>query len=160
MAALGVHEVDTFNYFVGPAKRVTAFSKQLMGLTGLDEATVVIIEFERGPLGYLGTTYFAPVVVTVAAYGTDANVWNEADGARLCVQRKGESDRTVEAAEQLDTIIDELAEFAVCIREGGTPETGGREGLEVAAVLEAIMQSSATGQAVELSELLAQPADA
>jgi predicted dehydrogenase len=153
MTALGIHEVDTFNYLVGPAKRVTAFSKQLVGLTDLDEATMALIEFESGPLAYLGTTYFAPPVVTVAAFGTAANVWNEQDGARLFVQRDGEAARTEQDVETIDTVADELAEFGRCIRDGTEPETGGPEGLEVAAVLEAIIQSAESGLAVELSSV-------
>lgn len=158
MTALGIHEVDTFNYLVGPAKRVTAFSKQLVGLTDLDEATMAVIEFESGPLAYLGTTYFAPPVVTVAAFGTDANVWNEQDGARLFVQRNGEAVRTEQDVETIDTVVDELEEFARCILDGTEPETGGPEGLEVAAVLEAIVQSAESGRAVELSSFKRTPA--
>jgi predicted dehydrogenase len=153
MTALGSHEVDTFQYFVGPAARVAAFSTNLMGRTRLDEATTVMIEDASGPLAYIGTSYFAPPVVTVAGYGTGANVWNESDGARLFVQRAGEPDRTEEPVETLDTTADELAEFAHCIREGTPPETGGPEGLEVAAVLEAISESVATGRTVDLSTL-------
>ena len=153
MTALGVHEVDTFHYLAGPAARVAAFSKRLAKLTDLDEATTVMIEFESGPLAYLGTTYFAPTVVTVAAYGTDAIVWNEQDGAKLFVQRRGEAARSEEAVDTVDTTVDELAEFARCIREGTRPETGGPEGLEVAAVLEAAIESVASGRAVELSDV-------
>ena len=153
MAALGVHEVDTFNYLAGPAARVAAFSTRLARTTDIDEATTIMIEFESGPLGYLGTTYFAPVVVTVAAYGTDANVWNQEDGTRLFVQRRGEAAPSEEQVDTLDTMVDELAEFARCIREGTQPETGGPEGLEVAAVLEAAVESVSSGRAVELSDI-------
>jgi predicted dehydrogenase len=155
MTALGIHEVDTFNYFVGPAKRVTAFSKQLVGLTDLDEATMAVIEFESGPLAYLGTTYFAPPVVTVAAFGTAANVWNEQDGAKFFVQQNGEAARTEQDVETIDTVTDELSEFARSIRDGAEPETGAPEGLEVAAVLEAIVQSVESGRAVEVAAVKA-----
>jgi predicted dehydrogenase len=153
MTALGVHEVDTLHYFAGPAARVAAFSKTLLGRTHLDEATTVMIEFESGPLAYIGTSYFAPPVVTVAAYGTGANVWNEQDGKKVFVQRAGEPTRSEEPVETLDTMVDELAEFARCIRDGSRPETGGQEGLEVAAVLEAISESVASRRTVELSDV-------
>ncbi len=153
MTALGTHEVDTLHYLTGPAARVAAFSKNLIGLTRLDEATTVMIEYESGPLGYIGTSYFTPPLVTVAAYGTEANVWNEQDGVKLFVQRLGESARSEVPVGTLDTTVDELAEFARCIREGVRPETGGPEGLEVAAVLEAIGESVASRRTVELSDL-------
>src|SRR4029079_12801884 len=58
MTALGSHEVDTFQYLAGPAARVAAFSKNLMSRTRLDDATTVMIEYESGPLAYIGTSYF------------------------------------------------------------------------------------------------------
>ena len=93
------------------------------------------------------------MVVTVGAYGTDANVWNQEDGKRLFVQRRGEAVPSEEQVDTLDTMVDELAEFARCIREGTQPETGGPQGLEVAAVLEAAVESVSSGRAVELSDV-------
>ncbi len=159
MAALGAHEVDTFNYFVGRAKRVTGFSKQLVGRTAIDEATAIVIEYESGPLGYLGTTYFAPSVVTVAAYGMGGERLER--GRRhapvRAADRRGGSDARSRSSRSTRS-IDELAEFARCIRDGGRPETGGPEGIEVAAVFEAVVESAATGQAVEISDVLARAA--
>jgi predicted dehydrogenase len=153
MAPMGVHVVDTFNYLAGPAKRVAAFSKQVRGWRPLDEATTVIIEYESGPLGYIGTSYFVPAVIALTAYGSEGNAWVEEDGARLFVQKLGEPARSEQPTEVLDTVADELAEFAACIVEGAQPETGGAEGLEVAAVLEAVVESVATGRAVDLARL-------
>jgi predicted dehydrogenase len=153
MAALGVHTVDTFNYLVGPAARLVAFSKKVAGSSTLDEATAVTIEYESGPIGQMGTSYFVPPVVSLAVYGTDANVWNEEDGGRLFTQARADKARAEHEVEQIDTIRDEVAEFARCIRDGGTPETGAPEGLEVAVVMEGITQSVASGRAIELSSL-------
>lgn len=55
--------------------------------------------------------------------------------------------------ETLDTVADELTEFALCVRGGTKPETGAPEALEVAAVLEAIIESAASGRAVELADV-------
>jgi predicted dehydrogenase len=153
MTALGVHTVDTFNYLVGPATRLSAFSKKVVGSSGIDEATSVMIEYESGPIGQIGTSYFVPPVVGLAVYGTDANVWNDEDGSRLFTQFRADKARSEHAIDQIDTIQDEVAEFVRCIREGGAPETGAPESLEVAAVLEAIAQSVASGRAIDLSSL-------
>jgi predicted dehydrogenase len=153
MAACGVHTVDTFRYLAGPAKRVAAFTKQIVGSTALDDATSVMIEYESGPVGMIGTSYFVGPVVSVAAYGTEANVWNEEDGARLYVQRRSEPARAELSVDRLDTIGDQLEEFGRCIRDGGAPETGGAAGLEVAVVLEAILRSAESGSVVETSTL-------
>jgi predicted dehydrogenase len=153
MAACGVHTVDTFRYLAGPAARVAAFSKQIVGSTSLDDATAAMIEYGSGPVATIGTSYFVGPVVSLAAYGTEANAWNEQDGAKLYVQRRAEPSRTEVPVDGLDTIADQLEEFARCIREGGRPEAGGDEGLEVAAVLEAIVESARSGRAVELADL-------
>jgi predicted dehydrogenase len=152
MAPMGVHLVDTFNYFAGPAKRVAAFSKRVQGWRDIDEVTTVLIEYESGPLGYLGTSYFVPPVVATAAYGSEGNAWMEEDGARLFMQKLGEPTRSEQETETIDTVADELAEFADCVTQGKRPETGGPEGLEVAAVLEAAVESIASGAAVEVAD--------
>ena len=153
MTALGVHTVDTFNYLVGPAARLVAFSKKVAGTSGLDEATAVSIEYESGPIGQIGTSYFVPGLVSLAVYATDQNVWNEEDGSRLFTQARADKARAEQPVDQLDTIHDEVVEFARCIRDGSRPETGGPEGLEVAVVLEGIMQSVESGRAIDLSSL-------
>jgi predicted dehydrogenase len=112
-----------------------------------------MIEYESGPIGQIGTSYFVPPVVGLAVYGTDANVWNDEDGSRLFTQSRADKARSEHAIDQIDTIQDEVAEFVRCIREGGAPETGAQESLEVAAVLEAIAQSVASGRAIDLSSL-------
>ena len=153
MTALGIHNVDTFHYLAGPAKRLVAFSKQIMGLTKLDETTSVLIEYERGPVGSITTSYFAQPVVSLSLYGSQANVWNDEDGTKLFVQRAGEMTRAPLDVEITDTVADELAEFARCIRSGSKPETGAPEALEVAAVLEALVESANSGRAVELADV-------
>jgi len=45
-----------------------------------------------------------------------------------------------------DAVVEELAEFGRCVREGGRPEVGGEEGTANVAVLEAIVESAATGR--------------
>ncbi len=153
MTALGIHTVDTFHYLAGPAKRVVAFSKQVVGKTKLDEATALLIEYERGPVGSITSSYFAQPVVSLGVYGTEGNAWNEEDGVKLFVQRAGEAIRNPLDVESLDTVEDELAEFARCVRGGTKPEVGAPEALEVAAVLEAIVESATSGRAVELADV-------
>ena len=153
MTALGVHTVDTFHDWVGPAHRVAAFSTKVAGLTDLDDATTVMIEYEGGVLGTIGTNYFTAPVVTTTAYGTEAIAWNEEDGKRFFVQARTDGARNEQEIEELDTITDEMGEFARAIRGETTPETGGAEGLEVASVLEAIGRSVETGSAVDVDDV-------
>ena len=155
MTALGVHTVDTFHHWVGPARRVVAFSTKVagMGRIALDEATTVMIEYDGGVLGSIGTNYFTAPIVTTAAYGSEAIAWNDEDGKRFFVQARTDATRSEEDVEQLDTVVDEMSEFARSIRGEATPETGGAEGLEVAAVLEAIGRSVEAGSAVDVDDV-------
>lgn len=88
-------------------------------------------------------------------WGTEAAAWNEVDGENFYIQRVGEKDRTEQPVETLDTVRDELEEFAVNVRNGRAPETGGPEALEVVAILEGIVESAATGTVVDLAEIRA-----
>ena len=154
MTALGIHTVDTFHYLAGPAKRVAAISKQVVGFNALDEATSLLIEYEAGPVAQITTSYFTQPVVQLGVYGTEGNAWNEEDGAKLYRQKAGETVRQSLDVEITDTVAEDLEDFARCVRQGGTPETAAREALEVAAVLEATVESAASGRTVELADVL------
>ena len=153
MTALGVHTDDTFHDFVGAADRVVAFSRKVAGFTDLDDATSVVIEYAAGPVGTITTTYFSAPVVSLGVFGSEGAAWNEEDGAELFTQARTETTRTRHDVETIDTIADEMAEFARVIRDGVDPETGIAEAIEVAAVLEAIGRSVETGAAVRVSDL-------
>jgi predicted dehydrogenase len=77
------------------------------------------------------------------------------DGEKFFVQRTGEPERSAQPVDTLDTVMDELEEFAANIRTGARPETGGVEALESVAVLEGIVESAATGRIVDLDEVRA-----
>jgi predicted dehydrogenase len=155
MTGLGVHMVDNLIYLVGRPRRLAAFSKQIAALGTLDEATTVMLEFESGPLGFVGTTTVIPDIASTAAFGTKAAAWNDLDGERFYRQDVGEKDRREESVQTLDTVRDELAEFATCVRTGKAPEVGGPEALEVVAVLEGIIESSRDGGVVDLDQVRA-----
>lgn len=153
MTGLGVHVLDTMIHLVGPIARVSAFSRQVLGRGTLDDATVVSLEFASGPLGLLATSMVVPDVATQAVLGTEAGAWTEGDGARFYVQRVGETVRRQEPVDSLDTVADELTEFARCVRSRRAPEVTGADGLEVVAALEAIVTSIEESRVVSLDEV-------
>jgi predicted dehydrogenase len=155
MTGLGVHMVDNLIYLVGRPARLAAFSKQILSRSKLDDATTIILEFESGPLGYVATSMVVPDISMVGAIGHDAAAWNVGDGAHLYVQKVGDKERTEMPVGTLDTVKDQIEEYARCIAGNGRPETGGPEALEVVAVLEATMESARTGKVVELDEVRA-----
>ncbi len=152
MTGLGVHMVDNVHYLAGPVKRLCAFSKKLLGNLNIDDVTTIILEFESGPLGYINSTYVIPKICTNAVFGTQANAWTEEEGAKLYFQKVDQEAREELPCEAGDCMTEQMTEFAKCIREGATPETGGPESIEVVAVLEAVIESANTGQVVEVSK--------
>jgi predicted dehydrogenase len=150
MTALGVHMIDTFRYFAGPIDRVSVMSKQLWAAGRTDDISIINMEFARGPLGQLATSIVLPKITTTAVVGTSAAVWNEDDGQHLYVQPVDDTTRTEVSVEPNDTIADEIDAFARAVIDGEQPETGGVEGLEVVAVLEAIVASATSGQPTEV----------
>lgn len=151
-AALGVHMVDTMCYFVGRIGSVQASSKSLLDRPAIDHVTALILEFESGPLGYLGTSLFASKATTITVRGTEGTAVNSSDGKNLEIQRIDDPAPVYRQIEVLDTVADEIGEFIAAIRGETTPETGGAEGLEVAAVLEAAVASASSGRRVEVAE--------
>lgn len=148
MTALGIHMVDTFQYFVGPITRVHAQSRRLWGAGRLDDISVMTFEFERGPLGVLETSLVLPKATTTMVAGTSATAWNEDDGERFYIQRTGEPTRSERDADPVDTVAEQISEFVACIRDGGTPEVGWREALAAVAVLEAVVRSASSRETV------------
>jgi predicted dehydrogenase len=153
MTNLGIHHVDTYRYLLGPIDRVLASSRRVAVTTAdVDDVTSIVLEFASGALGYLGTSWVHPNrTAYVTLHGTEAQAWSEDDGARLFIARRGEAQRTEVALAPVDAVVDELEEFARCVREGRAPEVGGEEGTANIAVLEAIVESAATGRAVTVA---------
>ncbi len=151
MTPLGVHHIDTIQYLGGPIRSVSALSKQVYGALDVDDVTAMLFELESGPLAYLVTMLATAGVNTVTVYGTEAAAWSEGDGTRLYVQKRGEPGRTELPVTPIDTIADEMAEFADCIRTGSQPETGAAAAISVVDVLEAVIESATNHTTVRVS---------
>jgi len=145
---VGIHKIDTFQYLLGPIDRVSAFVSRVV-LTGMDidDTTSILFEFASGTQGYLGTSWVHPNRTSVITlHGTEAQAYWEADGARLRVAKRGQAEPEAVALPTADPVMEELAEFARCVRDGGRPEVGGAEATANVAVLEAIVESAETGR--------------
>ena len=155
LTSLGIHHLDTLAYLLGPIARIAAFSKRLIAPVDIDDAVTAILEFESGALGYVGSNFATPRVFYLNVYGTEANVFLEAEGAKLFLQKKGsEEHEPVDLGEIVDILLEEMEEFGRCVRDGSRPEVGGDEAVRAIAAVQAIVQSSEEGRASALSELL------
>jgi predicted dehydrogenase len=152
MTNLGIHHVDTYQYLLGPIARVMALSRRVVLDVDVEDVTAILFEFASGPLGYLGTSW-VPATRTewLTLHGTDAQAWVEGAGTRLSLTRRGQGDRTPVPVTPVEPLVEELAEFARCVRDGGRPEVGGEEGIANIAVLEAIVESAKTGRVADVA---------
>jgi len=150
MTGLGIHTVDTYQYLLGPIARVSAFSaRQVLRDIAIYDTTGILFEFASGALGYLGTGFVvASRTNLLVVHGTRGQAFADGESSKLFLQKAGEPEPSPLPVQAVDWIAEELAEFARCIREGTRPEVGGEEGTLNIAVLEAIIESTRTGQAV------------
>jgi len=150
MTPLGVHMIDTIHYLGGPINRVMAMSRRVSEKLAVDDVTAMLFELDSGALAYLATLMASGPVNTVAVHGTEGNAYTEQDGTLLFRQKRGEPDRKPSPVEPIDTLADEMAEFVENIRTGKAPETGAPEAVAVVEVLDAIIESAATGRAIDV----------
>jgi predicted dehydrogenase len=150
MTPYGVHLVDSLHFLIGPISAVTAMRGSVLSETSLDDAAVLLLEFAGGPVGMLGTSTSVPTTNRIGVLGSAGTAWNYEDGARLLVQGVDDKAPAPQPVEQIDTVAEELTDFAISVRTGRPPEVGGREGLAVVGVLEAALESAVSGKTVEV----------
>jgi predicted dehydrogenase len=154
MTSLGVHKIDTMHYLVGPIRSVFAFTRAGRSHP-IDEATILGVEFESGALGTLTTSFFTPVVNETAVFGTGGAAYSSGGGSKLMVQGRDDAAAEEVALEPIDPVVDQLTAFAAAIRGEAPVEVDGEAGLAVVAVMEAAVESAASGRAVEVTDVLA-----
>lgn len=156
LTALGVHMIDNLIYLAGPAVAVSAMTRRTLARNSTDDVAMLCIEFEGGALGHVGTSVVVPKLCITAVHGDLSSAHSEEEGQRLFIQRVGESERReVPDVAGPDSIVDQMAEFVRCVRDGQPPEVGGRQALEVVAVVEAAILSADERRVVDLAEVRA-----
>jgi predicted dehydrogenase len=168
LMTMGVHHADTLNHYFGPIKKVSAFFNKLYTPADVDDVTMTIFQFDSGVLGYLGSTYVSPRANWVYVYGTDAHlfctlslpnvafdeylkIWSVVD--KYTVLQLFEKSKNKPETIPLsigDPILEEIDEFAHCIRTGKKPETDGQGALVALALIRAAIDSARSGKPVDL----------
>ena len=167
MIQLGVHHADNLQYLLGPVARVSAHARKLYTQAEVPDAVMAILEFESGPLGYLGTGWASPGVYQLRLQGTEANLfydldfnnWDEShlvdSKSTLVSQAYRESTRPSVDMPQTDMFREQLDEFALAIRGEAEIEVGALEGIQALAVVHAALESSQrNGEAVAVQPMV------
>ncbi|MDH3499908.1 MAG: Gfo/Idh/MocA family oxidoreductase [Acidimicrobiia bacterium] len=164
---LGVHHADNLQYLLGPVAAVTAHQRKLFTDAEVPDATMAILEFESGALGYLGCGWASPGIYQMRLQGTKRNLmydldfthWDashEADTySSLVSQEYGQHERTPVALPATDMFREQLEEFGNAIRGEGEVEVGADDAIRALAVVHTAIESDRNGgRAVEVKPFL------
>jgi predicted dehydrogenase len=150
MTPYGVHLIDSLHFLLGAVAEVQAVRADLLDDVALDDATVLTLRFASGAIGMLGTSTSVPRTNRLGVLASEGAAWNLDDGARLAVQTADSDAPQDEPVQPVDTVAEQMADFARAVRSGDPPEVDGRAGLHVVGVLEAAIESARTGSTVQV----------
>ncbi|HOI22316.1 Glucose--fructose oxidoreductase [bioreactor metagenome] len=154
-----VHQADNLNYLIGPITKITAFKSKLCGPAETDDVFTSIAQFENGALGYIGGSFITPDRKLLQIHGTEGVILLDEDDGSISYQKKGTKHmvKTIMPnpdQQRLDSLKEEIKEFADCIQLGKEPEVTGAVGMNAIAIIEAIYRSAENGNTTQLRDLL------
>ena len=163
LMSMGIHHADTLSYLLGPIESAFAFFSHLYIPAEVEDVNLAVFRFASGVLGYLGCSYAVPKTHWINIYGTKAKasctvsmpevpvedifkVWSDVDRyTELLLYRTGKSGGEKIELIMGDPIVEQIEEFARCIRSGETPETDGPKAFPSLALVRAAIESARTG---------------
>ena len=150
MTSLGIHVVDAFVALVGRMASVRTRSKRIALPFGVDDATSVLIDFENGRTGYLGTVAATAHLYQVRVFGTEG--WAQIHGLDRLEADFRDGNRDDRRWDGYDypgyrTIRECLEAFAAAASGGPPFPIPPHEIGHAVDVLEAVIRSAETGEA-------------
>ena len=154
---LGVHHADNLQYLLGPVAAVTAHQRKLFTPAEVPDATMAIMEFASGALGYLGCGWASPGVYQIRVQGTKQNLMYDLDFTRwddsheadqhssLVSQEYGQTARTPVDLPATDMFREQLDEFGLAIRGEATIEVLVDDAIRALAIVHTAIESSRLG---------------
>ena len=154
MLQIGIHYTDVLEMLLGAVRRVSATTARLVLPGDNPDIANLILEHDSGAVSNLTASYAsASEYYMVNVYGKEASAYFDLFGG-LRHLRRGSTQSTPVPCEKNDTLVEELEEFAACVRGKATPEVGARRATESLAVIRAGVRSAREGRAVEVAEIL------
>jgi len=155
MLQIGLHYVDVLMMLLGPVKSVSGMASQLVLPGDNPDVGTLLMRHENGAVSTLSTSYAsASEYYLMNIYGKRMSAYyNLFDGLRALKQ--GEGDQTPVELGAIDTLAEELVEWADAVQGKGSPEVGGTGAMESLAVVMAGIKSVAERRHVDVAEILA-----
>ena len=154
MLQIGIHYTDVLEYLLGPVKAVSGRFVRLVLPGDNPDVASLVLEHENGALSTLNASYAsASEYYLMNVYGKEASAYYDLHGG-LRWQKRGSDKAQSVPCQPVDTIRDELEEFARAARGEGEPEMDGERATESLAVILAGIRSAREGRRVEVKEIL------
>ncbi|HEY2137039.1 MAG TPA: Gfo/Idh/MocA family oxidoreductase [Xanthobacteraceae bacterium] len=154
MLQIGIHYVDVLEMLMGPVKRVSGMSAQLVLPGDNPDVANLILQHESGALSNITASYAsASEFYMMNIYGKEASAYYDQFGGLRHLKRGETAARPVKI-EPNDAIREELEEFVRCVRDKQKPETDGWWAARNLAVIKAGVKSAREGRVVAVDEIL------
>jgi predicted dehydrogenase len=154
MLQIGLHYVDVLMMLLGPVKSVSGMASQLILPGDNPDVGSLLMKHANGAISTLNTSYAsASEYYVVNIYGKKMSAYyNLFDGLRSLKQ--GDAEHAPVNVDKVDTLAEQLVEWASAARGNGAPEVGGESATESLAVVKAGIKSVAEGRQVDVAEIL------
>ncbi|MDH3286573.1 MAG: Gfo/Idh/MocA family oxidoreductase [Betaproteobacteria bacterium] len=150
MTARGIHTLDAMINIAGPVASVYAFSdkRKLPPEVDIDDTTSMLLRFENGVTGYLGTVFVTGDFYRVHAFGTNGWLEMRGDSELIAHGLEGAAERVpVAPADKERAMLEGFADAVAGKQLFVVPPDEIVNGI---AVLEAIVASAAKGRPVKV----------
>lgn len=154
MTSLGIHAIDMYVNLFGRIKSVLAVSRRITMPYDIDDSTTILMDFENGQSGYLGSVAATGSLWQVRTFGTagwgcifahDRFTAQKTDGSFIDESWDGYP------YPGMPTITAQMESFARSCAGGEPFAVSPDEILHATAVLEAIIESAETGERVTIA---------
>jgi predicted dehydrogenase len=153
MLQIGIHYTDILAYLLGPIVAVSARTAQLVLPGENPDVASLLLEHANGALSTLSASYAsASEYYLLNIYGKDATAYYTWHDGLRCLQR-GSTTPVAVPCPPCDTLVEELEEFAACVRGEATPEVDGQKALASLAVMRAGIRAAQEGRRVTVAEI-------
>ncbi|HEX2257224.1 MAG TPA: Gfo/Idh/MocA family oxidoreductase [Afifellaceae bacterium] len=154
MLQIGIHYTDVLEMLLGPVRRVSGASARLVLPGDNPDVANLILEHESGAISNLTASYAsASEFYMMNVYGKEASAYYDLFGGLRHLTRNGEGPVPV-PCEKVDTIREELEEFAESVRGRADPEMDGERATRSLATIRAGVKAAREGRAVEVEEVM------
>lgn len=156
MLQIGPHYVDVLEMLIGPIVEVSGMLSQLVLPGDNPDVAGLVMKHENGAISTLNAGYAsAGENYVMNIYGKIASALYSLSSGMFYLEQGDDAPRHV-PFEMNDTLAEQMAEFADCIRSGAEPEVGGEWAARSLAVIRAGVKSADERRTVTIDEIMAE----